>query len=159
MKEVNDKKLLRDIIEIGRIPLNEIKIGESLRDMSFLFKDIYEINGSISNWDVSRITDMNYMFRGSEINPDISKWDVSNVKDMSWMFANSEFNQDISNWNVSNVKDMTWMFFNSKFNQDISNWKLNNKVRLKEIFFSSKLEKENKIPLWYKKVLIKQKLS
>lgn len=37
---------------------------------------------------------------------DISEWDVSNVKKMTYMFRNSVFSGDISKWDVSNVVDM-----------------------------------------------------
>ena len=70
--------------------------------------------------DVSKITDMNDMFRFSEFNGDISKWDVSSVTDMSQMFYHSCFNGDISKWNVSSVTDMSEMFSSSCFNGDIS---------------------------------------
>ena len=53
---------------------------------------------NISKWDVSNVTNMLNMFKGSIFSGDISKWDVSNVKDMSYMFMQSLFNQDISNW-------------------------------------------------------------
>ena len=56
------------------------------------------------------------MFYGSKFNGDISQWDVSNVKDMIYMFDESKFNGDISKWNVSNVEDMECMFSDSKFN-------------------------------------------
>jgi surface protein len=47
----------------------------------------------------------------STFNEDISNWDVSNVTNMSWMFYDAEsFNQDINKWDVSNVKDMSFMF-------------------------------------------------
>ena len=37
---------------------------------------------------------------------EISNWDVSNVTNMRWMFANaSSFNQPLNKWNVSNVTD------------------------------------------------------
>ena len=43
----------------------------------------------------------------------ISNWDVSNVTDMSYMFYRCEsFNQDISKWNVSNVRYHVFMFYN-----------------------------------------------
>ena len=63
-------------------------------------------------------------------NDDITKWDVSNVTDMDWMFYKTgSFNQDISSWDVSNVTTMKRMFMdNSSFNQDISNWNVANMV-------------------------------
>jgi len=39
---------------------------------------------------------MSSMFRKTKFNRDISQWDVSNVNDMSYMFSDSEFNGDIS---------------------------------------------------------------
>ena len=38
------------------------------------------------------------MFEDSTFNGNISNWDVSNVTTMSYMFEYSEFNQDISSW-------------------------------------------------------------
>ena len=65
--------------------------------------DIFHCNSS-RNWKLQKF------------NGDISNWDVSNVGNMGWMFYNSEFNGDISKWDVSNVKDMTRMFQYSNFN-------------------------------------------
>ena len=59
--------------------------------MSYLFYE-FEFNGDISNWNVSNVEDMSYMFMGSKFtgeNGDISQWDVSNVKDMRYMFQHS----------------------------------------------------------------------
>ena len=50
---------------------------------------------------------------------DISNWDVSNVRDMSYIFHHSKFNGNISKWDVSNVRNMTHMFSYSKFNKNI----------------------------------------
>ena len=57
---------------------------------------------------------MRYMFwECKSFNQDISNWDVSKVTDMRYMFFWCEaFNQDISNWNVSNVKDNDDIFYN-----------------------------------------------
>jgi surface protein len=97
-------------------------------------KSIIEKYGDISNWNVSNVTDMSYMFYDSDFNRDISNWDVSNVTNMSYMFYYSNFNRDIiSNWNVSNVVNMSSMFYDSKFNGDISNFYL--KKRFLKIFF------------------------
>ena len=47
----------------------------------------------------------------SKFNQDISNWDVSKVKNMNTMFYGcSKFNQDISNWDVSKVKSMYGIF-------------------------------------------------
>jgi len=44
--------------------------------------------GPIADWDVSAVTDMSYLFYGSEeFNSDISSWNTSGVMDMSGMFG------------------------------------------------------------------------
>lgn len=126
MIKVKDKDELRKIIEDKLIPLNEVDISE-ITEMSGLFIIIKEINGSISNWDVSKVINMEDMFALSELNEDISSWDVSNVEDMSKMFYKSIFNQDISRWNISSVRTMKDMFVNSKFNHNLGFWDLSNK--------------------------------
>ena len=76
---------------------------------NLIFEDF---NGDISQWDVSNVKNMKYMFNYCEhFNCDISGWDVSNVTNMDSMFVNCEkFNQDLSKWDVSNVEDMTCTF-------------------------------------------------
>jgi len=119
--------------------------------------------GHISNWDVSNVTDMSYLFSigdsemdckyrtewykwGNDLfhsctqfNEDISSWDVSNVKNMNNMFAATgsqmSFNQPIGIWDVSNVKDMSSMFFGAEsFNQDIGSWNVSNVTDMSEMF-------------------------
>ena len=93
----------------------------------------------ISDWDVSNVKSMSFMFYMCEELKsvgDISKWNVSNVNIMTHMFYNCKsFNQDLSSLNVSNVTDMQFMFYGcKKFNQDISGWDVS-KVRYKSCVF------------------------
>lgn len=76
----------------------------------------------------TQLTDMFNIFGGMESIPDITHWDVSNVTDMEFLFFKSiNFNQQIGNWEVNNVNNMNYMFREaSAFNQDISNWDVSN---------------------------------
>ena len=86
-----------------------------------------KFNGDLSNWDVSRVTDMDAMLSGAKsFNGDLSKWDVSRVTNMDHMFfLATPFNGDISKWDVSSVTDMRHMFFGaSSFAQTLCGvWK------------------------------------
>merc|ERR1712072_857250 len=66
----------------------------------------------VSNWDVSKVTNMRTMFsRSYKFNQDISNWDTSAVKDMGAMFKNAlVFDQDLTKWNTNAVKNMQDMF-------------------------------------------------
>ena len=69
---------------------------------------------NLSSWDVSKVTDMSYMFSETSVSTlsGITNWDVSNVEDMSYMFngATSLTQLDLSNWDTSKVKTMASMF-------------------------------------------------
>jgi surface protein len=108
----------------------------NVEDMSFMFSGSI-FNQDISGWNTSRVRDMSNMFSGSLFEGSIGSWDVSLVTDMSWMFANTRFNSDISQWNTSNVYYMVAMFATSHFNQDISSWDISSVVDLDSMFAES----------------------
>ena len=61
-----------------------------------------EFNSDISDWDVSKVGSMQYMFYDArQFNSDISRWDVSNVQSMDYMFRGAiAFSADITGWSV-----------------------------------------------------------
>ena len=86
-KELKDIILQRIKEEGNEVDLNDIDTSK-ITDMSDLFEDL-EFNGNISEWDVSNVKDMCYMFFGQKsFNQDISRWDVSNAKYSRSIFAN-----------------------------------------------------------------------
>ena len=101
--------------------------------------DYYGVH--ISDWDVSRVEDMNNLFGSySGFNADISRWDVSSVTDMNSMFSNTQsFNGDLSNWNTHAVTSMSYMFQNvENFNADISRWNTQSLAFMQNMFENAK---------------------
>jgi hypothetical protein len=99
---------------------------------------------SLNHIDTSEITDMSDLFSWTHSlahwNGDMSEWNVSNVTNMLEMFKGSYFDGDLSRWDVSKVENMSTMFWNSKFNQDISNWKINNKCDTINMFYKCQIK-------------------
>ena len=108
------------------------KLGPGTKKNPIDFNDI-----DVSNLNSFCGNDDNGLFEKTKFKYiDISDWDVSNVTNMSYMFCNCEnFNQNISSWDVSKVTDMCSMFYRCEsFNQDLSKWKVS-KVRWHSYMF------------------------
>ena len=58
--------------------------------MARMFKSAPSFDHDLSQWDVSKVVDMNNIFNGARaFNQDLSQWDVSKVTSMVSMFANA----------------------------------------------------------------------
>ena len=87
--------------------------------------EIESTYGRIEDWDVSKVTDMSWLFsRKRSFNSNITAWNTSAVTTMSAMFDRAHaFNQPIGAWDTSAVTDMSKMFrWASAFNQPIGAW-------------------------------------
>ena len=121
-----------------------------------LFEDMDFEYIDVSNWDVSNITDMGWMFYGcSNLKSvgDLSNWDVSNVTNTRDMFVkcSSLENLNLSNWDVSKIKDMSRMFYECeslKSVGDISKWDVSNVETMNRMFFGCKILTINDLDNW-----------
>jgi hypothetical protein len=73
---------------------------EELKELIEVLMKYQGVDIDLNFIDVSQITDMSYLFFGSNFNGDISRWDVSKVENMERMFTFSKFKGDISGWNI-----------------------------------------------------------
>ena len=87
----------------------------------------------ISDWDVSKVENMNWMFCNCyklKSIGDLSNWNVSKIRDIANMFKNCwllDSIGDLSHWDISSVKDMCRMFKGCK-KEIVPNWyKINHK--------------------------------
>lgn len=105
-------------------------------NMTAMFMGSTNFNSDISQWDVSNVVNMYYLFRGTAFNQDISGWDVSNVRYMYGMFYEAaDFNQDISGWDVSSVESFEFFLARAtSFNQDLSGWNVSSAVTMNSMF-------------------------
>ena len=105
--------------------------------MGYLFKQLDNFNDDISNWDVSNVTNMEKMFDGAKtFNQPLNNWNVENVQIMTGMFKYCHtFNKPLNKWNVENVTDMNNMFIDAKsFNQNINDWNVKNVLSMRNMF-------------------------
>lgn len=105
-------------------------------------------SGSMDNWDVSHVTNMQGMFWDAySFNQPLGNWNVSQVTGMNYMFyLASAFNQPLGTWDVSHVTNMQGMFSgngpytNSNdytvFNKSIGDWNVS-KVKDMSFMFAS----------------------
>lgn len=134
------KDLIKKLIEErgNEANLNDIDITK-ITNLSNLFNGTVW-DGDISEWDVSNVKDMQFMFLYSYFtgkNTDFTLWDISNVENMMGMFQGSELSKakGLDKWNIKNVNNISYMFAKcKKFNEDISGWDISNVEHIEGLF-------------------------
>ncbi|MEX0363461.1 MAG: BspA family leucine-rich repeat surface protein, partial [Allomuricauda sp.] len=120
---------------------------ENVTSLWAMFYGCSSFNGDLSNWDVSTITSMAYMFMGATSFNDgsLNNWNVNSTTIMGYMFYGaSSFNQDLSNWDVSKVENMTGMFDHAfAFDQNLGGWDIRSVEKMEHMLTSSGLSPEN----------------
>ena len=105
---------------------------------------VVQTYGNISEWDVTQVRNMNYLFATGKqyqlstistlsFNSDLSKWVTTKCTTMMRMFSMnngpsvSQFNSKLTNFDTSKVVDMSYMFISAiQFNQDLLNFDTRN---------------------------------
>ena len=105
--------------------------------MRYTFGGAKTFNGNVSDWDVSKVTDMQGTFLKNYLFDRDLNWITSNVTNMSRIFEEASiFNRNVSDWDVSKVTDMYHAFKSAKaFSGDLSRWetgKVTNMFRMFE---------------------------
>ena len=116
------------------------------------FTEASSFNSYINNWNVSSVTNMNYMlYNATSFNQPLDNWDVGSVRYMESMFRGAtSFNQPIGNWDVTSVEIFNTMFMGASiFDQDISCWCVPNDPQRNNFSNASPIDaKPNFIPRW-----------
>ena len=131
------KKLIKHNLRFANFDISDWDVSK-VENMNFMFYDCIKFNCDLSNWDVSKVKNMLCMFNRCDLfkGKGLENWNVSNVKDTSYMFLKCEnLNCDLSSWNVSKVENMSSMFYGCKnFNCDLSKWDVSNVFDMTEMF-------------------------
>jgi hypothetical protein len=139
----------REANALRDVSLSNWNVSE-VTNMSRMFYSAGNFNGSLANWNPGNVTNMSEMFwEAYSFNQPLNSWNVGKVTNMNNMFAYAyRFNQPLNSWNVSNVTDMSYMFVGCRdFNQNIDNWNVS-KVRTMYYMFSGAISFNQPLNSW-----------
>jgi hypothetical protein len=91
--------------------------------------------GTMPHWDVSRVTDMSFLFQGkTQFNVDIGQWEMSQATNVQGMF-HVPASQNISQWEMSQVTNVQGMFHGAaRFDQNIGQWEMSQVMDARGMF-------------------------
>ena len=128
LREILEERLAKD----KNADLNDIDVSQ-ITDMGHipsigglgLFECLDQHNIKLNKWDVSKVTNMLYMFcECKNFDADLGEWDVSNVQDMYKMFYKCEKfkGKGLENWDVKKNIYMSFTFGGCKSLKNKPSW-------------------------------------
>jgi len=115
-------------------------------DMAYMFAQCTTYNQPLNNWNTSKVLNMQFMFHFMpDFNQPLDQWDTSKVTTMAHMFhGTNSFNQPLDSWDTSNVTDTNTMFTGaSSFDQTLESWDLPSLVIADNMFLGSGINCDN----------------
>ncbi len=129
------KKMFKDAFNVN-LDMSQWQVGK-VNNMEEMFSGAATFNSDMGGWDMSNVVNIRRMFsRATSFNGDVSGWDLSKVTNIAEMFDGaSSFNQPLGAWDVSNVTNMAYALRRtSNFNQDLSNWNTSSVTNMGDLF-------------------------
>lgn len=136
----------------GKIPQPE-SLNHSYKGL-FKYVDFSGKVLDLSDWDMSKVTDVESMFEGvtAEQIIGLETWDMFNIKNMKDMFKGSRVKMlsSISDWNVSNVINMQGLFHAmiTDCNLDLSRWSTSNVEDMSMMLCSTRIKSFGDLTTW-----------
>lgn len=92
--------------------MHQTIVAENKEHLRECIKEARALQGpdcDLNHIDVSRVTDLSYLFADCKEQPDVSRWDVSNVKDMTGLFVRADYCGDLSGWRPRQLEKAAYM--------------------------------------------------
>ena len=105
--------------------------------LAFCFKDCFNFNSPVDDWDVSSVISIAVMFEGCTLfNQPVNSWDTSSVGNFGEAFAGcTAFNQPLDNWDTSAGVNFSSMFSSATiFNKSLSSWDMSSATNITAMF-------------------------
>lgn len=144
----------KNLTNIGNLDNWDVSQAKSF-EMMFMGTKKLESIGSLKDWQVKNVTDMPGMFLLSSIvGVDMSNWDVSSLRDVSYMFAynyNPRFtNLELPNFSKAKLENWLQAFLDDNYleNINISGWDFVDDLNYNKYFHDAGDEADNLFDKW-----------